>query len=26
VRRGIVLMTILGPCRAAEDPESHGAG
>ncbi len=23
VRRGIVLMTILGPCRALETPESH---
>jgi hypothetical protein len=23
VRRGIVLMTILGPCRALEPPDSH---
>lgn len=26
VRRGIVLMTILGPCRAAEEPDSRGVG
>jgi hypothetical protein len=23
VRRGIILMTILGPCRALEPPDSH---
>jgi hypothetical protein len=26
VRRGIIIMTILGPCRANEPPDEKGAG